>query len=439
MERIRNTNWMRWAVAVLSVLLAAMIALNIRHSSALADARLCIGAVYQKAFYETVQLTEAIAANYRKLTVAGDDARMLSLLGEISRETQGASGNLALLPLGEETVSATIKFINQAEDFAESLSERIAAGGEVTEGDYEAINTLSSSAEKFHSAMLALLGRYESGEVVFTAEDFEENGGEGFHPIANSEGGYPRLLYDGPFSDAENTGSYEYLLSLPEVSADEAQRRLEAFIPADEISYIGQSRPEIDCYEFRLISGANSISAAVTKNGGMILYLLPENDVTEIKIDEKTLIESSAAFLKEKGFGEMQMSYFSVYDGILTINFAAVQDGVVLYPDLIKLQMSMADGSVIGMDARGYLKNHRARTLPEAKISAESAQERISPRLNALGAQLCVIPKDGREYLAWEIRAEDGQAGFLVYVDAENGVERDLMQIVDAEQGTLVK
>lgn len=439
MEKTRNIRLLRWAVAALSVLLALAIALNIRHSSALADARTRIGAVYQKAFYETCQLTEAIASNYRKLTVAGDDARILSLLGEISRETQGASGNLALLPLGEETVSATIKFINQAEDFAESLSERVASGGAVTEADYEAINTLSHSAEKFHAAMLSLLARYERGEVVFDASDFRENGAEQLYPLSGPGEGYPKLLYDGPFSDAETTGSYELLRELPEISSEQARQRLEAFTPADEISYIGESRPEIACYEFRFISGGNSISAAVTKNGGMILYLLPENDVTEIKIDEQTLIERGAAFLREKGFGEMQMSYFSAFDGILTINFAAVQDGVVLYPDLIKLQMSMADGSVIGLDARGYLRNHRARALPEIKIDAETAQANISPRLNALGAQLCIIPKDGKEYFTWEIRAADEEAGFLVYVDAETGIERDLMQIVDAEQGTLVK
>ena len=434
MEKLRKY----YLPIVLSVLLALAVALNIRSSNALADAKMRIGAVYQKAFYETVQLTGAVASNYKKLTVAGDDARIQSLLGEISRETQGASANLALLPLGEETVSATIKFINQAEDFAESLSERIAAGGSVTETDYETISALSDGAEKFHAAMLALLNRYESGETVFDAEDFAASGDEGLYPIANSVGAYPRLLYDGPFSDAESTGEFEYLKALPEVNADQARQRLEAFLPLQNVVFTGESRPEIDCYEFTALSGSTAVSAAVTKNGGMILYILPEYAVTEARIDAAELVERAGAFLREKGFGDMQMSYYSAFEGILTVNFAAVQEGVVLYPELIKLQLSMQDGSIIGMDAEGYLRNHAQRTFPEVIIDAEQAQAKISPKLNAEGAQLCVIPKDGKEYFTWEIRANDGEAGYLVYIDAENGIERDLMQVVSAAQGTLV-
>ena len=114
MERLRKRNWMRAGLTALSVLLASMVILNIARSEELESARTRINAVYEKAFYETCELTEAISTNYRKLLVAGDPAQMQVLLGDISRETQGASGNLALLPLGEETVSATIKFINQA-------------------------------------------------------------------------------------------------------------------------------------------------------------------------------------------------------------------------------------------------------------------------------------------------------------------------------------
>ncbi|MBQ3575127.1 MAG: germination protein YpeB, partial [Clostridia bacterium] len=438
MDKIRNTNWARALSVALGILLISMIGLNIQRTNALADAQMRIGAVYQKAFYETVQLTEAVSSNLKKLSVAGDDARTIALLGDISRETQAASSNLALLPLGEETVSATIKFINQTEDFAESLSNRIAAGGKLTENDFETLSALGRSAAEFHSAMLALLSRYESGEAVFDASDFSVNGDEGLYPITNTADSYPRLLYDGPFSDAEATGDFEFLKALPEITQQQAQQRLEAFIPVTNVRFTGESHPEIDCYEFTAFAGNTAISAAVTKNGGMILYILPENDVTEAKIDADTLIKTAEIFLQEKGFGDMQMSYYSAFDGILTVNFAAVQDEVVIYPELVKLQISMADGGIIGMDAGGYLRNHRARTFPEAAIDAEAAKEKISPKLNALSARLCVIPKDGREYFAWEIRAADAEAGYLVYIDAENGIERDLMQIVSAAQGTLV-
>ena len=171
-------NWMRAAVAGLSALLTCMIILNIAKSEELTAAKMRISAVYEKAFYETCELTEAVSVNFRKLLVAGDDMQMQVLLNEISRQTQGAASNLALLPLGEETISATIKFINQAEDFAETLSAKIAADETVSEEDYAAMETLSESAAKFSVGLLKLLERYERGEAVFDAEDYAETGRE---------------------------------------------------------------------------------------------------------------------------------------------------------------------------------------------------------------------------------------------------------------------
>lgn len=438
MNSIKTFNRLRWACAALSALLVSMVVLNFARSEQLDAANSRISAVYQKAFYETCELTEAIAGNYRKLLVAGDSAQMQVLLGEISRETQGASGNLALLPLGEEKVSATIKFINQAEDYAESLSRKLATGGEVTDKDYETMRALSDAAAQFSAGMGELLGRFERGEAVFSAGDYQETGRESLYPITSEEGSYPVLLYDGPFSDGANTGSYRMLDGVPELSREEAEQRLKAFIPVDEIQFTGESAPEIACWEFRLRSGNHWINAGITKQGGYVLYLLPETGEAEEKYTEEALHAAAGQFLMEKGFGQMEMSYSSRFAGILTINYAAVQDGVVLYPDLVKIQLSMQDGSVIGFDAKNYLKNHVPRNISAPAVSQEEAIARVSARLLPLSARLCIIPQGGAEYFCWEISAADESGDFLVYIDALTGVERELMQVVARENGTLV-
>ena len=160
MFSIRRRNWMRAGLTMLAALLISMIVLNIARSEELERSNTRISAMYQKAFYETCELTEAVSSNYRKLLVAADGAQMQMLLGEISRQTQGASGNLALLPLGERTISATIKFINQAEDFADSLSQKLVSGGEVSEADYETMESLSESAAEFSVGLSRLLERF---------------------------------------------------------------------------------------------------------------------------------------------------------------------------------------------------------------------------------------------------------------------------------------
>ena len=51
---------------------------------------------------------------------------------------------------------------------------------------------------------------------------------------------------------------------------------------------------------------------------------------------------------------------------------------------------------------------------------------------------MCIIPQDGKEYYCYELSASDGQDDFLAYIDAQSGVERELMQIVPRKNGTLV-
>ena len=106
--------------------------------------------------------------------------------------------------------------------------------------------------------------------------------------------------------------------------------------------------------------------------------------------------------------------------------------------DLIKIQMSMKDGSVIGLDAKSYLKNHSVRTLAQPTLTEAEALGRISPKLTAISSRLCVIPQNRAEYLCYEISAANADGDFLVYVDARTGVERELMQVISKSNGTLV-
>lgn len=436
MLHISKRNWLRALCVMLASLLASMIILNIARSEELETANLRINAVYQKAFYETCELTEGISANFRKLLVAGDNAQ--ALLGEISRQTQGASGNLALLPLGQETVSATIKFINQAEDFAETLSDRLSIGGKITDQDYQTMRTLSETAAEFSVALSGLLNRYEDGEAIFSGNDFAASGSESLAPLTNGASEYPVLLYDGPFSDGAAGGTYEWLRAMRGVTADQAEEKLRAFIDVDGIRYLGESQPEVDCYEFSIQTGDYALSAGVTKQGGEILYLLPENTPEAVNLTPEECCDIARAFLVARGYGLMEMSYYSRFGGVLTVNFAATQDGVILYPDLVKVQLSMKDGQVIGFDAKNYLKNHSQRSISMPAITEEQAQSFLNPRLNADGARLCVIPQNNSEFLCYEIAAHDGSGQFLVYIDAETGAERNLMQILSRDSGTLV-
>ncbi len=126
------------------------------------------------------------------------------------------------------------------------------------------------------------------------------------------------------------------------------------------------------------------------------------------------------------------------FDGFLTVNFAPVQDGVVLYPDLVKVQMSMETGMPVGLEAANYLANHVERRLDAPALSVEEARARLNPALDVGHGRLCVIPLDGGEALCYEFAASLDGADYLVYIDAATGEERNIYRLVKDADGTLV-
>ncbi len=438
--KMRDRDWSKTIAVAAAAVLVGLLAAYFAQGQALAAARIRISAAYQKAFYETCELMEGMAVNLRKLLVAGG-AQEQELLGEIARQAEGAQNNLAALPLGGDVVAGSMKFVNQAGDFAASLSARLAAGGAVSEADQAAISKLSASADGFSAGMSGLLSRYEAGETVFTAEDFQPAEGQDLYPLSNPASQYPVLLYDGPFSDGRADGRMRALEGLEEISSDEAMRRLTGFLRAGEMENItleGESAIPVECYEFSFTADGYRMNAGITKRGGKVLYMLTADSITERNIPEAQAVQAAEQFLQERGFGEMEMSYFSRHEGVLIVNFAAVQDGVVLYPDLAKVQVSLRDGAVVGLEAANYLNNHVLRDLPEPVLTREEALEKLGPQLEGKSVRLCVIPENNVEYLCYEIAAAHGEEDFLVYIDALAGTERGLMQVIRDENGTLV-
>ena len=118
-------------------------------------------------------------------------------------------------------------------------------------------------------------------------------------------------------------------------------------------------------------------------------------------------------------------------EGVIVINFARLQEGVTLYPDLVKVQVS--GGRVVGLEAGNYWRNHVERDLPEVTFSYQQALEAVNSRLNIISARLALIPSDtsyGRldgERLCYEFTCSLGQSRYLVYIDAQTGVEASIL------------
>ena len=103
--------------------------------------------------------------------------------------------------------------------------------------------------------------------------------------------------------------------------------------------------------------------------------------------------------------------------------FVYEQDGVVYYPDEIKVKICRTRGLVSGFDGGRYLMNHTTRNAPSVSLSLDEAKSKLHKALTVESARLALVKTINGEKTAYEFVCAYGEEKYVVYSNAENGEE----------------
>lgn len=196
---------------------------------------------------------------------------------------------------------------------------------------------------------------------------------------------------------------------------------------------------QIPYYDFSIdFAEEKGANVAISKKGGHIIYASLDRKVEENKISQEEAGEKAKEFLETHEFTNMKETYYMKEENIVTINYAYEQEGVIMYPDLIKVKVALDDGEILGIETTGYLNSHTERELVEEQISLEEARENINENLEITSERKAVIPTKWKsEILCYEFQGKVNDKEFLVYVNVETGREEDILVILNTPGGTL--
>lgn len=247
---------------------------------------------------------------------------------------------------------------------------------------------------------------------------------------------YPTLIYDGPFSDGKLTASPKGLTG--ERVTREQARTIAARVAGtttDQVQDGWDSGGAFEAFGFITKTKQGNLHVQITGQGGRLLWMMPERAEFDVRKDREGCLSVAKIWLSDSGFGEMQPCFVQEYDGMLVVNFAAVQDGVLLYPDQVKVQVSMESGTVVGAECTQYLTYHEERTALIPVIGEQEAREMVSEKLEILSQRLCVIPDNESERLCWGFEGTYENAKYWVFIDAKSGETADILRVIDTAQG----
>lgn len=405
---------------------------------------------YDKAFFELSDYVSDIDVLLTKAQLASTPAQLASISNEIFMQAAEAKSCFGELPQEGVNLEKTAKFLSQVGDYTYVLSQNMINGQNISQEEYTTLGKLNDYAGELSKSLDDMEARIYKGEISFNtahgidlitraiaAEDIFGD----LENVEKSFEGYPSLIYDGPFSEHIENVESVMLKNAPEVSRKHALKKAKEFLGDEGKGLEFQSEmtnTAIECYVFSKDTDDGQLSVSVTKKGGYVLYFIKSRDVREMNYDKDAATAIAHNYLTEHGFTDMVSSYYEITDNTATINFAYSKNGVKMYSDLIKVRVALDIGEVTGVECKGYLMNHKDRGEQKPVLSAEAARAAVSTHLNVNTPTLAVIPKDSlREVLCYEFHGTHKDKNFIIYINAENGREEDILLLIESETGIL--
>lgn len=388
-----------------------------------------------------------ISTNLEKTMYSSTPTMLSKLAAELWRESSGAKNSLAMLPSSDTALSNTYKFLSQVGEFVMALGRKSASGEPLSDEEREQLADLYEYCTSLNEQVSQMCYELENGTFSFTEYDstlLEKDSNlvsisSSFDDVEQSLSDLPSLIYDGPFSDHIEQGTPALLDGLNEITKEDALKVAEKICENEKstLEYSYEENGDIPCYVFR----SENCTIAITKSGGIPLYMINSKFAGEIEIKQTEAVKNAKKFLNKIGFENLKESYYFTDDGICTINFASDDMGIVIYPDLIKVSVSLETGEVLSFDATGYVYNHHERNSFTPTLTEAEAVTKINSTLEVIDTQLCIIPTDWKtEQYCYEIhcKTDEGQE-LLVYIDCTTGEEDNILILLYSDGGVLTK
>jgi spore germination protein len=410
---------------------------------------------YNRAFYDMVGYVNNVQTLLAKSLITSTPAKTATTMQEAWRQANLAQTNLGQLPISQPVLASTSKFLTQVSDLSYTLNSQNIKGKPLTDKQYKTIESMYGYAASLSKNLGSLQNQLGSGRMKWGELSdkgtrlFSKTSGKAsvkeLESLNKTFQDYPKLIYDGPFSDHMVSVELKGLTG-DNMNSEQAKQNVKNFLGVDRVKSINDAGKNdtgmMKTYSFNVVFNnapeTQKANIGVTQKGGHILWMLYSRPVKSRALNMDQAKKKGREFLESKGYKNMIDTYYLTENNTATINYEYKQDNVVVYPDLIKLKIALDTGEITGFEAKSYIAAHSVRTIPKPKITAEEARTKISSKMKVLSSGLAIIPTNFKtEIFCYEFKGKLGNNDFLVYINAETGDEEDILMIVNTPTGVL--
>ncbi len=443
-EKRHSPGFGGWLAAVISLgatslVLATIVTYGWMNMSAM---QTNMAGMQTQSLYELNSIVDNLDSNLAKARVSTSSTDRARVLADIAIESEMAEVVLERLPLEITLTEEMASFLNKMGDSAQSMLYTVAAGGELEEWQISSLEYMYRNNLKLKRALNEIVASAGSGDIIALMRGKGSVLEGSFNDIQNNVIEEPKGIFDGPFSqnsEDTNPSVFEGMAEVSQAEAEGIAREIFADYKVTDARCTGEAtRGNLAFYNITLMTDDGEMLAQLSKKGGKMVMFDSYKECTQHNFSVERCRDIAADFLKALGFENLESVWVSENGTTCNINFCPVQNGVVLYPDMVKVKVCEERGIVTGAEAMSYVMNHSQRDIAGATITKAEAQSVIDGRIEVTSSRLALIPVDGQEVLCYEFAGKFDGSDYFVYVDAATGNEVQVLTVVGTAQGRAV-
>ncbi|MDE7306234.1 MAG: germination protein YpeB, partial [Clostridia bacterium] len=395
---------------------------------------------HTQSVYELNSIVDNLDTNLSKARVSNSANEQVRLLSDIAIESEMAEVIIERLPVDNRLTESMTSFVNKMGDSAQTMLYAVARGDELTESQKATIEYMYDMNLEMKRVLNELCANCTSKDIIKAMKGKEDSlMYTSFGDLENNTVETPKEIHDGPFSDSVKKVSPKNLENLEEINATQAEELARNYFESYKVSDVrctGEAvANQLTCYNVSITTPDGEMMAQLSKQGGKVVMFDSYKDCNDKNFSVERCIDIAQDFLNDLGYTGMKAVWTSENGTTCNLNFAYEQDGVIYYPDIIKIKVCEQRGMVTGMEGLSYVLNHTTRTNGKATISQSEAQKKLSTNVNVEGVRLAVIPYDEQEVLTYEFYGNYDGHDYYIYVDAKTGNEIEMFTVIGTAQG----
>ena len=407
---------------------------------------------YKSTMYELTGIMENVDGDLDRVRVSDSAFQQSRILTDLLVQTRLAELDIEKLPISAEAERSLALFVNRTAGVCEHLLAKLRSGEGLNEMDRALLEKLYQTNNRLNEELRALIenttdkdlmrfikngdGKMKETLDKLDQTTLEENMNNFGDKLKEGKDKIEEKLADGKDKIKEgirkktDIGSKVKPVGGEKARIETSQAEelcakyfsdygITKFQCIGETTARGFSAYNVQGYDAK----GNHLFAEVRQEDGKLLRFDYYEDCTGETFDIRNAERIAEEFLEKLGYDDMEVVRLRSNGSTSDFTFVYEDDGVVYYPDEVRVKVCRTRGVVSGFDGTKYLQNHKKREELPVRLTLAEAYSKLYDGLSVESARLSVVQTARGERPSYEFLCGYQDENYFVFLDAESGEE----------------